>query len=204
MTNRPETASGISKVELPKVLPYNKIPSFEPNSALKDIFCYIIEHYGNNGISVLVYRQKDRDQVVTIFGDWDGNNIDIIDSENNEISKLCMDFSKTDLVKIIETMRLINIEQSQFFFGIDEQGLILCDIQVSINKMVGPGMIKDIFGKVLRTQRVIKTEILDERSVDAIMKGNGSYQGNLIIKPSRFRLNHISGGYVPLYAEVVR
>jgi hypothetical protein len=198
-------ASGISRVKLPQVLPYNKIPNFEPYSALKDIFCYIIKHYGNDGISVLVYRQKDKDQVVTIFGDWNGNNIDIIDSESDTKSKLCIEFSKTDLVKIVEAMRLINIDQAQFFFGIDEQGLILCDIQISINKMVGPGMIKDIFGKILRTQEVIKTEIIDERAVEAILKGNGSYEGDLIIKPSRFRLNHLQDKtYAPLYAEVVR
>lgn len=205
-TIKPEKASGISRIKLPKVLPYPKLKSLESITALKDIFCYILKHYGDDGISVLLYRQKDKDQVVTIFGDWNGNNIDIVDKDNNNKSKICVDFAKDQLIKLLETMRIINIEQAQFFFGIDEGGLILCDVQISLNKMVGPGMIKDVFGKILRTQEVVKTEILDDRAMDAIMKGNGSYEGDLIIKPSRFRLNHISSddSYSPLYAEVRR
>lgn len=205
-TPKPENISGISRVQLPKVLPYPAIPILDVNGALKNVFCYIIKGYGNDGLSVLIYRQKTQDQVVALFGDWNGNNIDIIQEGSDNKSKLCTDFTKSDLVKILEMMRIINIEQAQFFFGIDEQGLVLCDVQISINKMVGPGMVKDVFGKIIRTQEVIKTEILDDRAMDAIIQGTGSYEGDLIIKPSRFRLNHTieDQSYAPLYAKVIR
>lgn len=204
-TLKPESTSGISRVELPKVLPYPIIENLNADGPLKDIFCYIIKYYGSEGISVLMYRQKTKDQVVTIFGDWNGNNIDIVNDDDNR-ARLCAEFAKADLVKLLEMMRIINIEQAQYFFGIDEQGLVLCDVQISINKMVGPGMVRDVFGKILRTQDVIKTEVLDSRAMDAIMKGSGSYEGDLIIKPSRFRLNHKLEDkiYVPLYAKVNR
>ena len=203
---KPENISGISRIELPTVLPYPIIEALNINGPLKDIFCYIIKHYGNEGISVLMYRQKAKDQVVTIFGDWRGNNIDIVQEDGDIKTRLCSDFAKSDLVKVLEMMRIINIEQAQFFFGIDDQGLILCDVQISLNKMVGPGMVRDVFGKILRTQEVIKTEVLDDRAMDAIIKGSGSYEGDLIIKPSRFRLNHKmeDKSYAPLYAKVER
>lgn len=205
-THKPENTSGISRIQLPKVLPYPVIEPLQLDGALKNIFCYIIKYYGESGLSVLIYRQKAKDQVVTIFGDWNGNNIDIVNGEENLLSRLSSDFAKADLVKMLEMMRIINIEQAQYFFGIDDQGLILCDVQISLNKMVGPGMVKDVFGKVIRTQEVIKTEILDDRAMEAIAKGSGSYEGDLIIKPSRFRLNHKMDDniYTPLYAKVIR
>jgi len=202
---RPESPSGISRSTLPKVLPYTILEPLAVDGPLKNIFCYIIKYYGEEGLSVLIYRQKSKDQVVTIFGDWHGNSIDITQGESSD-TKLCSSFIQSDLVNVLDMMRVINIDQAQYFFGVDQHGLVLCDVQISINKMVGPGMVKDVFGKILRTQDVIKTEILDDRAMEAIIKGNGSYEGDLIIKPSRFRLNHKmeDQSYQPLYAKVIR
>ena len=102
-------------------------------------------------------------------------------------------------------MQLIKIEQAQFYFAIEDE-LTLVDMQLSLNKFAGPGMIKDIFGKIMKTQEIIKTEIIDNRAIEFINKGTGSYEGNLVIKPSRFRVYHnqATGVYTPLYVEVKR
>jgi len=169
------------------------------------MFCYVVRSYGDKGISVLIYRHHDTDQVVTLFGDWAGNSIDLVQGVDENIQNLCVEFMRSELIKILELMRVIKLDQAQYYFGIDESGLVLCDVQVSLNKMIGPGMVKDVFGKVVRTQEVMKIEILDERAVDAIFKGAGSYEGDLILKPSKFKLDQVAGQtYKPLYAKVVR
>jgi hypothetical protein len=145
------------------------------------------------------------DQVVAICGDWKGNNIDIINSEE-QLAVLGLKFMQNDLTKFLETMRLIGIEQVQFFFAIDDDELVLVDMQVAYNKFASPGMVRDIFGRIYRTQDIIKTEIIDERAVEAIKRGAGSYEGNIILKPTRFRMYHeaIDNSFQPLYVEIER
>jgi hypothetical protein len=207
-TQTQELASGISRLEqLPSILQYPKFVDWDVGS-VRNIFSYIIKHYGNDGLSVLLYRQKKLGQVVVLFGDWRGNKIDI--TGEDRLCKLAMDFTHKDLPAFVKTLELIRLEQAQFFFAVDDDGLILVDMQVSLNKMAGPGMIRDIFGKVYRTQEAIKIEIIDERAAEAIIDGKGSYSGDLIIKPTRFRLYHESqidtphNTFRPLYVEVRR
>ena len=103
-------------------------------------------------------------------------------------------------------MRLTQLDQAQFFFNIDDNGLCLFDVQLSLNKHAGPGMIKDVFGKIFRTPDTLKMEIIDERALEYIQKGTGAYEGDLLIKPSRFRMYHDqeANTYSPLYVEVRR
>lgn len=208
-TISPQTPiSGMSRVaELPKVLPYPSLLPFEDTPSIHNLFCYIVRHYRDAGISVLIYRQPEKDQVVTIFGDWNGNNIDLLD-ENNRLSAIALQFANDEkcLSVLLKTMQLIRVEQAQFFFAIDETELVLADMQLSLNKFAGPGMIRDIFGKLFRTQEVLKTEFIDDRAIEFINKGTGSYEGDLILKPSKFRLYHDpeSKKFQPLYAEVRR
>ncbi len=64
----------------------------------------------------------------------------------------------------------------------------------------------DLFGKQLRTQEKLKIEIIDERAAKAIEQGTGSYEGDIVLKPSRFRMYHDpeTKEYSPLYVEVIR
>ena len=192
-------SSGISE-QLPAILKY---PNFLPfNDHFKGIFCYIIRHYGTDGLSVLIYRQPQHDQVVVLCGDWKGNKLDI--TNDSPFAKLAHNFVATEMIKFYEMMRLIKIEQAQFFFAVVKDNLILVDVQLSLNKMAGPGMVNDIFGKICPTQEVLKIEILDERAIEQISRGSGAYEGNLIFKPSRFRNYEESGQYQPLISELIR
>ena len=105
--------------------------------------------------------------------------------------------------KLANILSTININQAQFFFS-NKDGYMLVDMQVSVNKLVGPGMIRDLFSKIVPTQEVIKVEPIDDRAIAALLDGNGSYAGNVIIKPSKFRLIEQNGIYSPLYLRYVR
>lgn len=205
-TTIPETSSsGISKVQLPKVLPYPKLLQFsELENVVRNVFCYVIRHYGNDGLSVLIYRQPTKDQVVVICGDWNGNNIDI--SDDSRLSNVANKFLQESLSIFISTMRLIKVDQIQLFFAIVDDELVLVDIQTALNKLAGPGMVRDIFGKVYKTQEILKIENLDDRAIQLINDGAGSYAGDLIIKPSRFRMYHNErdNSFAPMYVEVIR
>jgi hypothetical protein len=187
-------------------LPYPELLPFEPTPSIHALYCYVVKHYGTDGLSVLIYRQVEQDQVVTLMGDWKGNNIDIVNS-TNKLAALGLEFAQKDLTGFLETMRLVHLEQVQFFFAIDpDDRLVLVDMQVAYNKFASPGMIRDIFGKIYPTQEVIKTEIIDQRAVETIKKGTGSYEGDIILKPTRFRMYHDAeaNSFQPLYVEVRR
>lgn len=150
---------------------------------------------------MLIYRQPTKDQVNVICGDWAGNALNLSDAKSNRLVTIAHDFLGNELRVLLTTMRLIKIEQAQFFFAIDDEGLILADVQIALNKLAGPGLVKDIFGRVVRTQEVLKVEVVDERVVDCLSKGVGAYAGDLILKPSKFRLLNST---TPLYVEIKR
>lgn len=199
-TNKQTPESGISK--LPQILPYPKLLPVDLIKHLSNIFCYIIKHY-DNGLSVLVYRQPNKDQVIVLYGDWNGNNIDL--TIDNELSRAAIEFCDGKLQNIIHLMKIIRVEQAQFFFAMSDK-LTLVDVQVAYNKMVSPGMLRDIFSKMFDVQEVIKTEIIDDRAIEAIIRGAGSYSGDIILKPTRFRLYHdeATNSFQPMYIEVKR
>ena len=203
ITTKPKTpSSGISEPQLPSILKYPTMIPF--GDTVKDIFCYIIRHYGTDGLSVLIYRQPKNDQVVVMCGDWHGNKIDLIGDNKPTISILANEFITTHVLKFYEVMRLIKIDQAQFFFAVVDDSLLLVDVQISLNKLSSPGMVNDVFGRIFPIQEVLKTEIIDERAIEHILKGSGSYEGDLIFKPSRFRMYENAGQYQPLYAELTR
>lgn len=151
----------------------------------------------------MVYRQPNKDQVIVLYGDWNGNNIDL--TIDNELSRAAIEFCDGKLQNIIHLMKIIRVEQAQFFFAMSDK-LTLVDVQVAYNKMVSPGMLRDIFSKMFDVQEVIKTEIIDDRAIEAIIRGAGSYSGDIILKPTRFRLYHdeATNSFQPMYIEVKR
>ena len=199
-------SSGISRSNsVPSVLSYPKLLSFRDyGKHIKDLFCYVIRHYGSFGLSVLIYRQPAKDQVVVLYGDWFGYNLDL--TVESELVNHARSFTENQLQFFVGTMRLIKLDQLQLFFATSASGLVLVDLQTSINKLSGPGMVRDVFGMKVATQEVLKLETIDDRAIECINDGSGSYAGDLIIKPSRFRLHHDlpADKYVPLYIEVKR
>lgn len=200
---------------MPKVLPYPKMQHMAVAEAvLKDHLCYVLRHYGNDGIAVLILRNPKQDQIAVLCGDWKGNNIDLDGDSTDRLVQAALVFVQEDLKLFLELMHYIKLPQAQFFLALDAEGnLILTDIavvqiaqQVAMTKMVGPGMVRDLFGKIYRTQEVLKVEALDDRAIEYIAKGTGTYEGDLIIKPSKYTTFSPTDddGIIPLYAEVRR
>lgn len=186
---------------VPKVLRYPAMLGNEKLDHVKNLLCYVIKDYGNDGVSLLLTRKPDKDEIIVLCGDWKGNNIDI--QSNDPKMPYIKELLNTELSKLASVLKMIRVDQAQFFFSIKD-GIKLVDMQVALNKLVGPGMIRDLFSKIINTQEVLKIEPIDERAYDAIKTGKGSYEGDLIIKPSKFRMIEQDGTYSPLYLRYVR
>jgi hypothetical protein len=183
--------------EIPAFLNY---PFFVPyDLSIKGTFCYIIEHYGMNGLAVLISRDSSKENVVVKFGDWDGNVIDI-KSKDGFYDKLADTFLTKYFSPFLSIMATINLQQAQFYFAASDE-LMLVDIHLAANKMASPGFVRDMFSNICTTQIVKKIEIIDDRVIEQIESNSGSYSGNLIIKPSKFRMCDHDGVYRPLYME---
>jgi len=203
MTLQKIRTSGISKTQLPKILPYPALLPFSDKiNLIRNRMIYVINHYGTFGISVLISYSNNN--VIVMFGDWNGNSIDLSDA-SNQFVPICMKFLNNDVNIFINMMSTIKLRQAQFFLALDSNSnLTLVDVQVSVNKLSSPGMLRDIFSKLYPVQNAIKVEICDERTIESILNGTGSYGGDLIIKPSNFAVCSIQDKETPLYLEVRR
>lgn len=193
-----KTTSG--SYSIPSILPYKSYLPEKFVKNLKGITCNIIRHYGAEGLSVLIYRRPSDDSVIVVCGDWAGNAIDLI--IKSPLSIAANEFISEQLPIFIKTMNIIKLEQCQLFLTTDP--LMLVDIQVAIDKLASPGMVRDLFGKIIATQEILKVEQLTDNSVAAILAGTGSYANDIIIKPSKFRLENFNNSYIPFYVEVRR
>jgi len=138
-----------------------------------------------------------------VVGDWDGNVVPLDDVSHplSGLAKTCLD---TVSVLSYRVVRGIGLDKAILYFATSGDGLVLVDVRVSLNKFVGPGMLQDVWGKVLRTQEIISIEVLKDAVFDSIVAGREPYSPSLILKPSRFRYASVGNDPVPLYVEVMR
>ncbi len=197
-------AAAFGTFEIPALLKY-PFPLKFNKKLIKDRYCYVIADYGRDGISVLIAFNEETQQFVVRAGDWQGSVFDIHKSED-PLAKICQAFMQKDVHKFMRTMQLMSFKQAQYYFAVNDTGLALVDIQLSMNKFASPGMIRDIFGKIYPTQEVRKVEIIDERAIEALEKGTGTYEGDIILKPSAFSLHHLpnNAGVIPFYMQLKR
>jgi len=175
-----------------------KYNNFLPLENVKGLFCYIIEHYGYDGLSVLY--QKENDDIAINIGDWHGNTLDPKNFDDIDTK-----FMVDTLPNIVSLITIMGIGQCQLFFAKSDE-LVLTDLQLSLNKMAGPGFIDNIFKNTCNVQKIIKIETIDDNCIENIEKGTGSYKNDLILKPSRYRNFHDTDldTYRPLYSEFKR
>lgn len=195
--------SGIFNV--PKVLPYPKYYDHTELKRLEHVYCYVQKHPGNANLTVLIYRDVKKDDVYAVFSDSAGNLVEL-ESDDTVLGNTSRRFVKDELVNYVRLMNVIKIEQAQYHFSINDDGsLTLIDVRTALNKCVSPGLIEDIFGKVAKTLKTKNTVILNPSIIDAIIQGQGSYEGDLLIRPSRFRINDDDPiNFAPLYVEIKR
>lgn len=200
--------SGISKKPNVKTFLDSAYPTLLPLSLTPEIkgpLCYIIKHYGVEGLSISIDRRRTNDdvEVSLVYGDWRGNRIGFKDG--TKLASAAIYFQEHYALKTMQLMKVLALPSIKLFMVIGNSDLVLTDIMTGPYKLTGPGMVRDIFGKMMMTQEVIKIEQIDERVALAIDKGTGSYAGELIIKPSKFRtVERQEIGTCPLYVEVRR
>lgn len=189
----------VPTVKLPDLLAYPEIKKFNDIPEMHDQFVYVIKSYPtNNGLTALVYRKDGN--VHLKFGDFSGK---VVDSYDNKGIKL---FLEKYCSKLVELMSLIKIPQALHYFVVEKNILRLVDVRTSLNKFIGPGMLKDLYGKIIDTQEVVKTVQLNSETIEGIKADKGSYKGGLILKTSAFKT--ITRGVAPklnmypMYAKV--
>lgn len=176
-----ETESGTFRVpsvlKAPKLFNINDVPEIE------GVFCYIIEHYGYSGWGCMIAALEG--YTYFKFSDWDGNELDI----NSVPTAISSDY----VPKLTDTLRYAGVSHAMFFFDVNCN---LVDAQTSVHKMLGPGMINDIFGKSIPIYTKIDLKILDKDDIAEL-------PNNIIIKPSKFRSIVRDELNVPCYIEKI-
>lgn len=190
--------SGTSKAipQLPTLLSYPKILTLDEMPELVGKFVYFVRAYPLNGLAVLIVRQKD--DVYMRIGDWDGKIINPMESE------AATTFVKKHSQQFIGLMASAKIPQAVFYLSVDKSDFRLVDIRMSLNKFSGPGMVRDLFVKIIDTQEVIKIDNLTPEVLTAIKNNEGSYTGDMIIKPSAFKTVDRAKVMYPMYGLVQR
>jgi hypothetical protein len=155
---------------IPTPLPY---PIFSTITELHDkALVYVVKKYEMSGISIIASRVSEGFMIRV--ADWVGNLIDPTPSD--------------DINKILLIIKHARIAQSQWYFS----GGKLVDIRKSIDSFVGPGMLRDLCGKVFDTQEVIEIGEFGSIKTKSELKGS-------IIKPARFRTIAKDDELIPLY-----
>lgn len=189
-------ASGIfSKVVVPVVEDRRPHPPYpvalhkdiaEP--LLKDLLCYHIEDHGYDGLSVLVDKKEDK--FLVTFADWYGLKIELTDSKSR-LKDLAANFLDKHIAQLLNVMKMIRLSTAMYYFALDANSeFVLVDVMLNPNKLCGPGMVRDVFGKLFKTQTVKLIDKYNRELVDG---------RNIIVKPSKFRTVLVGGLELPLY-----
>jgi len=186
--------------DIPSLLAYPDILEFkELTKHIRGKLIYPIKYYGLDGFSIVIYR--DKEDVCTRIGDWDGN---IINLEKHSKGPEIVEYLNENLRAILTIMKYVNIPQAQYYFSMDKD-IRLVDVRVSINKFMGPGMLKELFEKTVKVQELIAKPILiNDENVSLIKEGQGPFKGNVIVKTSYFGTVEKEKALLPLYGKVIR
>lgn len=162
-----------------------KFPQFvEDSSLLENHLCYFIEPYDNGELLSIAIKAIGDDYVLKVL-DKDGRHLQFAD-----ISPVFSKFLSNEALKILCTIRTIGLNICQLFFSVIDDQVILVDLYDG-SKFAGPGMLRDIFSKRFRVQKILK---IDKYEAD------GS-PTDTIIKPSMFMAIERGGKKAPLYVR---
>lgn len=192
------TPSALGRPTHPGLLPHPGFLQF-PDQHINGLYCYINRHPGPAGVSLAVSRQPTA--VTVLAGDWHGYPID----PNDRDHPLHGDFVtllEKPLHQLVSFMSGARIPACQFYFS---SRMVLVDVRTGPDKFVGPGMLADVFGRLVAVPELIKIEPLDSRALESIASGAGDYGGDLTLRPSKFRAIELQTGvWVPLQVELRR
>jgi hypothetical protein len=166
-----------------ELISYPPILSLDEVPELMGKLVYIVKAYPLSGLAVMM--TYDKPNLSIKFGDWDGKAIDIV-KPTELADRLVADFMKNHANNFLGLMTSARIKQAIFYLS-DDNGLRLVDMRTALDKLVGPGMLRDLLSKVITTQEVVSTIGMTPETMAAIKRGEGSLSGDLIVKPSVFK-----------------
>lgn len=169
--------------ELPTLLPYPDIPNIDDCPDIYGLYCYVVRSY-SPGVAAII--KLDNNDIAIVVGDWFGNKI----LPSHELWPQARWFLEKNAYNLANVMHPLGIAQAQFFVSISD---LLVDVQLSINKFVGPGMLRDLFSNTTDVQESIGAKILDDNVIKELKNGNG-----FVAKPTRYRWINDK----PLYARI--
>ncbi|MDP6586010.1 MAG: hypothetical protein QF535_15270 [Anaerolineales bacterium] len=175
--------------KIPSLLSYPEVAHVDDCAEIRGIFCYIVEAY-KPGFSALVKLRNDESWIA--IGDWSGVRVT---PKHEGLWEKSAEFLKHSAYPIIQMMRRIRLDQAEFYFAADGS---LVDVQLSLNKFIGPGMLRDVFSASTETQKIHEIAVLN----DDKLKELSDSDNNFIVKPSRYR-HYVQGeDILPLYARI--
>lgn len=199
MQSKPvETTSSGTSDELPGILAYPPLLKLVDVPEMKGQYVYVIRGYPDEGFSIVIKRDPKNDRVRVLTGDFSGNNIAADSTLDGRVAELLAEKAPT----LIAMLKLVGVQQIILYFAAAVTGLVLVDVRLSLDKFCGPGMVRDLFSKVLPIQEVVKIVQLDEPTLADIEAGVGEFAGPLILKCSMFKTMTRNKDLLPLYAVV--
>lgn len=183
--------SGLSNPTLLSYPPFLNWEQFKLAANNKVI--YIINDYCIEGLSLLI--KLCGDDVMINIGDFNGNKLDLDSNIDNKLEILS--FLNQYLNLLIKSMSLINIDQAIFYFSYTNS-YQLVDVRTSLNKLCGPGMINDLFSKIVPTQKIIKITQFDDKFLELLQ----SLDKPLVLKTSTFQTVEFEQSLYPIYTKI--
>ena len=165
----------------PAILPYPQIKKFAEVPSIKGLMCHFIKPYVMSGVSVVIYESGKKLKI----GDFNGTTTKLSAIGKGSPAYGLLAGSIPKIARIMGHARII---QAEYYFSDGK----LVDVQLSINKFLSPGMIKDLFGKVIDIQETIKIAQANDKEIKGI---------NAILKPLTFKTTSGSD-MTPLYCMI--
>lgn len=171
--------------QLPDFVDYPELFNVKDYQVLfNNLYSYIIKPYSIDSGYSLYLGFRD-DNIFIRLADLKSNELNFSNSNNKNVLKY--------VDKLFNIMSTAKIRESCFYFS-DSNNPVLVDVMVSSNKFLGPGMIRDVYSKIMPTQ-----EILD---IKQLSTSNFNDFSGKIVKPSRFKYVIEDKCFRPLYGTI--
>lgn len=164
----------------PDLLPYPPLLDWSKHPILLGSECVVVPYFAT-GISVLVARKEQ--EIRVRMGDFSGSVWDLENMTGSLPRQLLLDDGR----KLVGFVCTLGLQQAQYYFGLDKQGLMLTDFRVSLNKFASPGMLSDLFRKAFRLQTILCSGLFSTGVAEQIFKQQPPFDQGIIVKPTRFQ-----------------
>lgn len=177
----------MSKPELPTLLKYPLIKDISERPAIKDQYCYVMKPY-EPGVAAVVKYTEDGPYVVV--GDWNGV---VAVPDNKPLYAEATKLLSGRFANVINVMKAIQLSQAQFYISKDGR---LVDMQVMLDQWAGPGMLRDLFVKIMPIPEYYGEPVV----IDDEWLANNKQP--VFLKTSKFKSVVENKVATPLYASV--